>query len=139
MAWTQEERDQQKQEAIAEQKRWEEKRKAEKAREWATIPPEVLEVHNALNENARKVYPDPEDFKAFRLVYTYPESYWEGCDQKYTGSWITGSNREDGRPVMVWKDGAWFYESTNGADYGSRPMEGGHAEALANAEIFWTG
>ena len=47
---------------------YEAKVKARKEREWATIPPEVLEVHNALVENARKVYPDPEDFKAWKRL-----------------------------------------------------------------------
>ena len=116
---------------------YEAKVKARKEREWATIPPEVLEVHNALVENARKVYPDPEDFKAWKPVYTYPEDYWERGEYKYTGAWVTGSNREDGKPAMVWSEGQWFYHS-NRSGY-RRPMEGGHAEALANAKIFWTG
>ena len=137
MAWTKEEMEQQRQEQRANIVRWEEERKAEKAREWATIPAEVLEVHNALVANAKKVYTDPEQYAAIEPVHTYPEDYWEGCDRKYTGAWVTGSNYEDGKPVMVWSEGEWFYHSTRS---GHRwPMEGGHAEALAGAEIFWTG
>ena len=137
MPWTEEEKEQHRQRMQDEYTRIAAELNAEKAREWATIPPEVLEVHNALTENARQVYTDPEDFEAIAPVYTYPEDYWEGAERKYTGAWVTGGNREDGRPVMVWEDGVWFYHSTRSGH--RRPMEGGHDEAMSNASIFWTG
>ncbi len=110
---------------------------AEKAREWATMPAQVLEVHNAMLANAKKAYPDEKDDEVIRLTYTRAEKKRDGHKNIPTGAWIVGSNHEDGSAEMVWQNGVWQYESTRtGARW---PMEGGHEEALANASIFWTG
>jgi hypothetical protein len=97
-------------------------------------PAQVLEVHNALLANAQENW---DDGFADTAVYTRPEDNYNSETYEYepTGNWIVGCNFEGWGPSMIFKEGVWYYRS-RGID---KAMAAGHAEALGNASVFFTG
>lgn len=100
-------------------------------------PDQVVEVHNAMCDNARKRFGDDTD--VMRPVYTRPETRYNSTTYDYesTGNWIVGSNFEGWGPSMIFKEGTWFYRSERTGE--DEPMRNGHSEALGNAGCFFTG
>ena len=96
-------------------------------------PADVLEVHNAVMDNARERYND-DDMDALDPVFTREESTFP--DYQPNGKWIVGHNYEGLGPSMLWDNGVWSYRHGYKAD---EVMKGGKYEALANASCFFTG
>tara|TARA_R110000822_G_scaffold272883_7_gene395404 strand:+ start:788 stop:1090 length:303 start_codon:yes stop_codon:yes gene_type:complete len=93
-------------------------------------PDQVIEVHNAMINNAYERYNDEDPALALRLVYTRPEV-------TNTDNWMVSCNFEGWGPTMIFKTGVWHYRSRSTGE--DEMMASGHEEALGNANCFFTG
>lgn len=89
-----------------------------------STPKEVTELYHALKANALLASLDPH---LFAYVGYYPEHE----------EWIVGPNVEYGDGSYVFRNNTWhFRDRYNGHD---TPLKHGHAEAMAEVNIFYTG
>ena len=89
------------------------------------MPKEVKQVVNAMQDNATKAG-QLEDS-------VYVASSMEQGEK----TWVIGDNYERVSLNLVYKNGVWYYRDSYGEL--DKPMKNGFKEALANAQVFYTG
>lgn len=89
------------------------------------MPNEVKQVVNTMQDNATKAG-QLEDS-------VYVASNMEQGDEV----WVIGDNYERVSLNLVYKNGVWYYRDSYGEL--DKPMKNGFKEALANAQVFYTG
>lgn len=109
-------------ETLRENDPWRKQYQAKKAQELRAAPTEVKAVVVNLYASAKAAGLRRD------AVSTHKEN---------DGSWILGSNMEDGSPSYVYNNGQWFYHSPGTGN--RKPIPGGFEEAKEGATIHFTG
>jgi hypothetical protein len=89
------------------------------------IPAEVARVFKALKANAKKAGDADRAYMSSPAIAVHD------------GEWSLGDNYERSPNYMIYRDGKWFTRAMHSGH--DKPMRGGSREAMANAEIFFTG
>ena len=85
------------------------------------VPAEVARVFKALKANAKEAGDSDRAYMSFEY-----------------GAWVLGDNYERSPNFLVYDEhGKWFTRAMHSGH--DKPMRGGSREAMANAEIFFTG
>jgi hypothetical protein len=105
-----------------------------------TAPDQVLQVHDIMMRNAIKKWGAPNVFGRAPLYVSAEKTYnSQSAEYEDTKNWVVWvvSVNFGTFPTLVFKSGSWFYRlNATGQDV---KMTGGHAEALKNARLSFTG